>query len=168
MESHGEYQDFVTGFVGMTPMFGAARRSYSGRGCSLVFTDDGSNSIWRVTYTVATRKQFEIRSLVPTTIRFRASETKESVCTSTSRVLGTQSSPRQRSHYQWTQTLFPHFFEIGSKSYTGERQQECPSRKVRKAAIWSLLKTLADARMEMKGSRAQIWGISPIGMPPYC
>ena len=50
-KSHGEYEDFVTGFV--TPDGGVWGRPVGvavAQDGSLMVTDDGSNSIWRVSY----------------------------------------------------------------------------------------------------------------------
>ncbi len=50
----GEYQDFVTGFVvDDANVWGRPVGVTVASDGSLVFTDDGSNSIWRVTYTEA-------------------------------------------------------------------------------------------------------------------
>jgi glucose/arabinose dehydrogenase len=48
----GEYEDFVTGFVvDNGAVWGRPVGVTTGRDGSLLFSDDGSNSIWRVTYT---------------------------------------------------------------------------------------------------------------------
>ena len=47
----GEYEDFLTGFVTPAGESGAARSAWrSPRTARLMVTDDGSNSIWRVSY----------------------------------------------------------------------------------------------------------------------
>ena len=51
----GEYEDFVTGFVvDDAKVWGRPVGVTVANDGSLVFTDDASNSIWRVTYTGAT------------------------------------------------------------------------------------------------------------------
>jgi len=47
----GEYEDFVTGFVVDNGTSGDARRHHRGPGWLVARHDDGSNSIWRVSYT---------------------------------------------------------------------------------------------------------------------
>jgi len=51
-QGRGEYEDFLTGFVlpkrsGMGPSGGRGHRRRDG---ALLVSDDGSNSIWRVSY----------------------------------------------------------------------------------------------------------------------